>query len=390
MKKITLIGAGLVGSAMAQDLLEDRELDLTVIDMDNKKLDRIKDSPRLNRISGDIRDTSVRDHVYKCAGVILNAVPGHLGFEVLKSAIEAGKDIVDISFAPEDPLPLSELATEKGVTAIVDMGVAPGMSNVLAGCADREMDKISSLSILVGGLPKERRKPFEYKAGFSPVDVIEEYTRPARFIQNGKIVSREALTDVERVDFSGIGTLEAFNSDGLRTLMHTISAEQMVEKTLRYPGHADLMMAFRETGLFDEKPISLNGNEVVPRDLTSTLLFRHWKLNPHDEDFTVMRVLAEGKKEHRRVIFAASLYDEYDNTTGVHSMARTTGYAATAALRLLLSGKLRKKGVIPPEEIGRNEKYARFMIEDQAERGVHYNINFEREEDWSTGECGSG
>lgn len=389
MKNIIAIGAGRVGSAMIRDLLVDPSNRITAVDYNSKQLEQLPDHPNLKKIQGDIVDARFRKKVLAFPGLVLNAVPGHLGFVVLKEAIEAGKKIVDICFSPEDPLALNEIAIKHKAIAIVDMGVAPGMSNVLAGCAAREMDEIFSLKILVGGLPKERKKPFEYQAGFSPIDVIEEYTRPARFIEDGRIVSKDALTDIERVNVSGIGSLEAFNSDGLRTLMFTIKAENMVEKTMRYPGHAEIMKLFRETGLFDEKAIDIGGQMVVPRDLTSKLLFNHWEMAEGDEDFTVMFVMAEGKKDHQRVIFAASLYDEYDREQGIHSMARTTGYAATSAVRLLLSGKIKKYGVIPPEELAKSETISRFMMEDQQSRGIHYHITFEREEDWSSVECGA-
>ena len=383
---IIAIGAGLVGSAMIKDLVREQEFSVTAVDIDPRRLERIPDAPGLEKRIGDVRDSSFLDSLFAMEGILLNAVPGHLGYSVLKDAVKRGRQVVDICFAPEDPLLLVELAKESGATAIVDMGVAPGMSNLLSGCAAREMDEMYTLRILVGGLPKERVKPFEYKAGFSPVDVIEEYTRPARFIEHGRIVTREALSGIERVDISGIGSLEAFNSDGLRTLMYTIKAEDMIEKTLRYPGHAAIMKLFCDTGLFSQRPVRVGEQEVVPRDLTSALLFQHWEMREGDEDITVMRVMAEGMKDHRKVIFAAALHDEYDRNEGIHSMARTTGYAATSAVRLMASGKLGLKGIITPEDLGRKPELAQFMLEEQEKRGVSYRITFEREEDWSTGE----
>lgn len=373
---------------MVRDLLKDNEFSLTAVDVDPRRLARLGEQPNLDVRCGNVKDAGFMAGIWAKEGIILSAVPGFLGFDVLKEAVERGREIIDISFAPEDPLSLRDMAKRSGATAIPDMGVAPGMSNVLSGCAAREMDEMYSLRILVGGLPRERVKPFEYKAGFSPVDVIEEYTRPARFIENGRMVTREPLSGVERVDISGLGSLEAFNSDGLRTLMSTIKAQDMIEKTLRYPGHAEMMKLFRDTGLFDERPVEVGGQQVVPRDLTSALLFRHWEMREGDEDITVMRVMAEGRKDHRRVIFAAALFDEYDRETGVHSMARTTGYAATSALRLMASGQLKQQGLIVPEELGMKAEYSRYLLDRQEERGVRYHVTFEREEDWNTGECG--
>jgi len=384
------LGSGLVGSAIIKDLAHQGEFRVTAVDTDPRQLGKLPDKKNIDRLHGDIRDREFLHSLLSSGNLLVIAVPGHLGYQVLEQAVEQGNKVIDISFAPENPLRLHDKARAAGAQAIVDMGVAPGMSHVLAGCAARDMDEIHTLRILVGGLPRERIKPFEYKAGFSPVDVIEEYTRPARLIVNGQIVRKEALSEVEPIDIPPVGTLEAFNSDGLRTLLFTVKADNMVEKTLRYPGHAALMKTLRDSGFFSERPLALEGGNVTPRSLTSALLFHHWEMRPEDEDLTVMRVIALGKRDYRRVVFAASLFDEYDRQTNIHSMARTTGYAATAALRLLASGKIRRKGIIPPEELGRNLNFSTFLMEDQASKGIHYNVTYEREEDWSTGECGQG
>jgi saccharopine dehydrogenase-like NADP-dependent oxidoreductase len=389
MKTIKILGCGRIGAAIVKDLLQDEDLLVKVYERDATRLDSLASHPRLECFQADATDEVVLQKTLDGQGILINALPGSLGFGLLKSGIEAGHTMVDISFAPEDPLVLNELARGKGVTAIVDMGVAPGMSHLLAGWAASEMDHITELEIMVGGLPRERKLPFEYKAGFSPADVIEEYTRPVYLIEGGKKVKREALSGLETIDFPGIGTLEAFLSDGLRTLTHSIQAEEMREKTLRYPGHAALMKLFRDTGLFGREAVWVGNQEIIPLELTSALLFRHWELRPGEEDFTVMRVMARGLREHQRVIFAAALYDAYDRESGIHSMARTTGYAATAALRLLLSGQLKESGIIVPEKLGMRQEWRHFMLEDQRKRGIDYRISVEKEEDWSTGECGS-
>ena len=389
MKTIKILGCGRVGAAIVKDLLQEENLLIKVYERDGARLESLPPNPRLECFQADATDESALQKILDGQGILINALPGSLGFSLLKAGIEAGHSMVDISFAPEDPLVLNELARKRGVSAIVDMGVAPGMSHLLAGWAASEMDHIAQLEIMVGGLPHERKHPFEYKAGFSPADVIEEYTRPVYLIEGGKRVKREALSGLETIDFPGIGTLEAFLSDGLRTLTHSIRADAMWEKTLRYPGHAALMKLFRDTGLFDRERVRVGNQEIIPLELTSALLFRHWELRPGEEDFTVMRVMARGHRAHQKVIFAAALYDTYDRETGIHSMARTTGYAATAALRLLLAGKLNETGIILPEKLGMQEDWRRFMLEDQRKRGIDYRISVEKEENWSTGECGS-
>jgi saccharopine dehydrogenase-like NADP-dependent oxidoreductase len=157
---------------------------------------------------------------------------------MLRSVIEAGKNIVDISFMAEDTLSLDGLAKSRGVTAVADMGVAPRMSHMIVGYVDSLLDKTESATILVGGLPVIREWPYEYKIAWSPKDVIEEYIRPARLIECGKIVEKPALSDLELIDLPHIGTLEAFNTDGLRSLLYTIKIPFMREKALCYPGYA--------------------------------------------------------------------------------------------------------------------------------------------------------
>jgi len=246
------------------------------------------------------------------------------------------------------------------------------MSNVLIGYADNMMDKTTKAVIYVGGLPRERVWPYEYKAVFSPIDVIEEYTRPARYIENGKLIIMPALSEPELLYFPGVGTLEAFNSDGLRSLAETIVCPNMIEKTLRYKGHIEKMAMLRETGFFSKDPIEINGTMIRPLDFTTRLLFPKWKLEAGEEDITVMRVMVEGIKAGRRQRYTYDLFDSYNAQTKVHSMARTTGYAATMALRMLAEGLYTRKGVSAPEFVGKNKTCVDFLLRGLAERGVVY------------------
>jgi saccharopine dehydrogenase-like NADP-dependent oxidoreductase len=221
-------------------------------------------------------------------------------------------------------------------------------------------------------LPVVRTWPFEYKAVFSPIDVIEEYTRPARYIDQGRLVVREALSDPELIDFPLIGTLEAFNSDGLRTLATTIKGNYLIEKTLRYKGHIEKMAVLRDTGFFNKEPILINGAMISPLEFTSHLLFPKWKLQEGEEDLTIMRVIAEGLKNGIRQRYTWDLYDRYDKVTGIHSMARSTGYTATMVARLLAKGLYTKKGVSAPEYLGKDSAIVKFLFDGLKERGVVY------------------
>ncbi len=178
----------------------------------------------------DLSDDKVISNLVSDADLVINAVPGFLGFQTLEQIIQAEKNVVDISFFGEDAFKLDELARKKGVTAIVDCGVAPGLCNIIAGYVTEKMDQVDSYLCYVGGLPEIREWPYEYKVVFSPTDVLEEYTRPARFVENGKEVIYPALSEVELLDFPEIGTLEAFNTDGLRSLLLTLDIPTCVRR----------------------------------------------------------------------------------------------------------------------------------------------------------------
>jgi saccharopine dehydrogenase-like NADP-dependent oxidoreductase len=215
-----------------------------------------------------------------------------------------------------------------------------------------------------------RSWPWEYKAGFSPADVLEEYTRPARYVAGGRVVTMPALSEPELVELPGVGTLEAFNTDGLRTLLSTVKAPFMQEKTLRYPGHIEKIRVLRESGFFATEPIEAGSVKVRPLDLTSRLLFPLWHLADGEEDLTVMRVSVEGKQGTRRLRRTFDLLDRYDPATRTTSMARTTGYTCTAGVRLLAQGLYRRGGISPPEFLGREPSCYEFVIADLAKRGV--------------------
>jgi saccharopine dehydrogenase-like NADP-dependent oxidoreductase len=370
--KIIVLGSGLVGGPMAVDLAEDARFEVTAVDINRDVLYKLE---KFNNITTLCRDLSNPEDIMglvKDYDLVINAVPGHMGFRTLEAIIEAGKDVVDIAFFPEDPFLLNERARINGVTAIVDCGVAPGMSNVLVGYVDHLLDKTETALIYVGGLPEVRVWPWEYKAVFSPLDVIEEYTRPARYVENGLVVTRPALSDPEYLLFPGIGTLEAFNSDGLRTLAKTIAAPNLKEKTLRYPGHIDKIAVLRETGFFSKEEVTINGTNIRPLDFTAKLLFPRWHMEEGDRDVTVMHVKVEGQKYGKKVCYTYDLFDRFDTTTGTHSMARTTGYTATVAARMLEEGLYRRKGISPPEFIGQQPECVEFMLKGLEERGIVY------------------
>jgi len=375
--KITILGSGLVGVPMAMDLAENSRFDVWIADNNPEALKRLQQHPSITAVYKDLSDPTDIQSLIADSDFVINALPGLMGYKTLEAVISAGKTTVDISFFPEDPIQLNDLAKKKNVTAVVDCGVAPGMSNLLVGYADSQLDKTENIKVYVGGLPQIREWPFEYKAVFSPADVLEEYIRPARYIQDGRIMTKPALSEVEYIYFDHVGTLEAFNTDGLRTLVTTIKAENMIEKTLRYPGHIELMKVFREAGFFNKKSIRVKGVDIIPFDVTAKILSADWKLKAEDRDITVMRVIVDGEQGGKRRRFTFELFDRFDEKTGVHSMARTTGYTATAVLRILADGHFSEKGIIPPERIGKIPACVDYMLKELEQRGVIYTQKLE-------------
>ncbi len=375
--KVLVLGSGLVGRPMAIDLAKDSTFQVTVADLDRKNLGRIPAELPIRKIETDLSNKEQLQALLNECDIVLNAVPGFMGFAALQEIIKAGKNVVDIAFFPENCFELDELAKKRNVTAVVDCGVAPGMSNLLAGYVDHLLDKTEMILIYVGGLPVVRDWPYEYKTGFSPIDVIEEYTRPARYVENGTLVVRPALSDPEFLSFPEIGTLEAFNSDGLRTLADTLQVPNMKEKTLRYPGHIEKIMLLRESGFFSEKEIDVKGVKIRPIDVTTKLLFPMWELKDGDAEFTVMKVIVEGTKDNKKLRYTYDLFDRHDKATNVHSMARVTGYTATTVLRMLSKGLFDRKGICPPEYIGQKPECVDFVLNGLKERGVIYRETIE-------------
>jgi len=370
--KITVLGGGLVGLPMAVDLALDKKFNVTIVDIDKNKFSSLDSR---SGIETKVSDLSIKKNIreiIKDQDMVINAVPGFMGFETLKTIIEEKIDVVDIAFFPEDPFLLDDLAKENGVRAIVDCGVAPGMSNMFSGYIEKKLDELESLVIYVGGLPVDRTQPFQYKAPFSPIDVIEEYTRPARIVENGEIVTKEPLTEPEYIEFPGVGTLEAFNSDGLRSLAYTIKGKNMKEKTLRYPGHLEKIVSLKEMGFFESGELDFNGEKISPLDMTARVLIPQWKFEERDRDITVMRVIFEGVKDGKKIRYTYDLFDKFDNETMTHSMARTTGYTATVTARLLAEGLFERKGISPPEFIGREKGCIEYVLNRLKERGIDY------------------
>lgn len=360
----------MVGRAMAIDL--SKKYYVTSVDFDKNKLDALSDLPNVITVALDISDKNAIADVIKHSDIVISAVPGKLGLTTIAQIISLKKDLVDISFMPEDPSYLHSLAKENNVTVVVDCGIAPGMTNYIVGYQNEKM-KIGKVEIMVGGLPAIRTFPFEYKALFSPGDVIEEYSRPARFIENGSMVVKPAMSEPEYIEVESVGTLEAFNTDGLRSLVHTMKhIPWMKEKTLRYPGHIQLIKALRAAGFFDKEPHLINGSAVIPFDVTSHILFNAWKYNEEEPEFTILRISITGSENNHLKEIIYVLHENYDPVDKISSMARTTGFTATGTADMILNGVFNEKGVFPPERIGKYPVCFEYLISYLQARGIKF------------------
>jgi saccharopine dehydrogenase-like NADP-dependent oxidoreductase len=382
----------MIGSVIARDLATHApRLDVTVADARPAALERVAAGVKaaggdIKTVAADLSDPATVKRIIKDADVVCGAVASVIAYSVLRTVMESGKLYSDISFMGEDADTLDAVAKQHRGTAVVDIGVAPGMSHALAADCHRRLAaegiKSESLRIYVGGLPRVRKWPYQYKAAFAPSDVLEEYTRPSRIVEHGRIVVREALSEPELMDFDGVGTLEAFNTDGLRSLSRTYLGRvpHMVEKTLRYPGHIEQMRVLRATGLMSEEATEVGGVRVKPRELLAKLMFPHWQYAPGEEDLTVMRVLGEGggKRIAWDVLDIGTQGDGRDGRQT--SMGRTTGFPCAVVARMLLDGTLKKAGlgagVINPERLGEHAGVVNALIAAQAEpgRNVRYRL----------------
>jgi len=370
MSRIVVLGCGAVGRPMAIDLSSDPDFEVISVDVNREVLEQLaSEHPIRVRVEDLTTEEGVRRAV-EDADIVIGSVPYYIGNAMLERVIRAGKDIVDISYFMEDPFGLDELAKEMGVTAVVDCGVSPGMSNIILGDHMRTM-KVSRFECYVGGVPKSKNAPFGYKSPFPVLEVLEEYAESGTLVEEGKVVVRPLLSETMTIDVDKVGTLACLNSDGLRTLMQTTDIPNMFEKTLRYPGHVELMRMFKNAGFLNMTPIQVEGASVRPIDVTASLFSPLWKYEPAEADLTIMRLVISGVENGKPATYTYDLYDEYDPVTDTLSMARTTGYTCTAVTRMVLEGGYSHKGISPPEFIGRTDGCWESVERYLEDRGIH-------------------
>jgi saccharopine dehydrogenase-like NADP-dependent oxidoreductase len=375
--KILVAGCGNIGSVAAEDLARNvKSVEVIVADNDKTRAKAVAEKIGTENVSWkqiDVSNHKELANTLKDSDLVMGFLPGKLGYGFAEACVAAGKDLVDVSYMAENPLDLNDKALKNDVTIVPDCGLAPGISNVLVGHAASKLDNVETVQIMVGGLPEKPIPPLGYSITWSPESLIDEYTRKARIVKMGKIAEVEALTGLEQIAFPGFGKLEAFYTDGLRTLMYTIKARNMWEKTLRYPGHADKINLIRDLGFFEEKEIEVDGAAVSPRKLTAKLLGQKLR-RPKIKDVVALEVGVAGVKGQKRMKYLYRLLDYCDAKQGVTAMARTTAYPASIVAQLLVKRRVEEKGVVPPENLGMRGEIFEAFLNELEKRGVKIKV----------------
>jgi len=361
-----------MGSAIALDMIQSDEVSKVVVgDFDEKKAEQLAAKLKSDKVLGqrvDVTDQKATMKLMKNFNVVISALPHGANVLANKAAIGAGVHLVDLAYE-EQQWKLDTPAKEAGVTLIPGCGVAPGLTNILAGHGVSLLDEVDTIHIVCGGIPQKPVPPLGYRIVFSTQGLVDMYCEKSRIVRNGKIVEVDTLSGLEKIELPGLGELEAFYTDGLSTLLHTMKGrvKNMDEKTARWPGHAEKIMAFRDTGFFDTQPIEVDGVKIVPRKLAVSILDKTLRLGG-EKDVTVLRVDVTGKKNGNNVEHSFVMIDFFDEERGVTSMARTTGYTAAIVGRMVARGDIQKRGVVPPE-IAVAGKFEKFVSE-LADRGI--------------------
>ena len=366
--RMLVLGAGLQGSACAYDLLQNPAV--SQVRLADLRFDHLPEflkplsGPRLIPTTLDVRDREAVLAVMRESDAVMSAIPYYLNLQLTECAVEAGVHFCDLGGNTEivfQQKALAERAIAKGVTVIPDCGVAPGMVNILAEHGIRQLDTVESVHIYVGGLPQNPEPPLNYQVVYSLEGVIDYYTTRSWVLRDGQRSQVTALSEREPVEFpEPVGTLEAFHTaGGLSTMAFRYEGKipQMEYKTLRYPGHAEIMETIRELGLLDLEPVDVKGIKVVPRDLFVAAVGP--KLATNGKDLLALRVTVRGTKGGKPAERRFDLVDRYDEAHGISAMMRTTGYSLSITGQMQVRGEVGPPGVWTPDECMPADAYIR-------------------------------
>lgn len=382
--KVAVLGAGLMGKQAVADLVQNESVQSVYLaDLHTEGAELFKEnlgSDKMEILYLDANDDESLKSVISKADVVINALFYTFNLKVAEIAVECGVHAVDlgghIGGATDAVLELHEKAMEKGVTLIPDLGVAPGMINILTGYGAEKMDRVSDIKILVGGIPVHPEPPLEYNHVFSLDGVFDHYTDPSHVLRNGKLLEVPSLSEVEHVVFDEFGELEAFHtSGGTSTLTDTFSDIDNLEyKTLRYKGHAEKFRLLVDLGFTDRnKTVTIDGRDIKTRDVLREVLTPITELGNKD-DAVVLRIHVTGMKDDEEMTVTYNLVTKKDRQSGVTAMARATAYTISAVAQMIGSGAIEKRGSYPPELIVPGDEY----IKEMAKRGVNIKETIER------------
>lgn len=379
--EILVLGGGLQGSACAHDLLRQEDVaGVTVADLaPGSRADFLEPGPRLEERRLDFEDGDAVAEAMRAHDVVLSAAPYHLNGRLAELAVETGTDYSDLGGNTEivfGQLELDGAAREAGCTLVPDVGLAPGLCDVLAAEGIRRLDEVDRVAMYVGGLPQHPEPPLDYQVVYSLEGALDYYTTPSWILRDGERRRVEALSEVEPVSFEELGELEAFHTAGGASTLpwrYEGRVERLEYKTLRYPGHARIMRAIRDLGLLSEEPVRVDGVEVAPRRVFLACATPRLT-RPEEPDLVALRVVAEGRADGRRVRHVWELVDYGDEATGITAMMRCTGYTLSIVGLMLGRGELDEPGVHPPDEILPAEAY----LGELSDRGVRARHREER------------
>jgi lysine 6-dehydrogenase len=364
--KIVVLGCGNIGSVATQDLAESLpSAEIVMADTNKNRAEEAAskiDQSNVSWMQTDATNHEELANTLKKFDLAVGALPGWLGYQACKAAIKARVNMVDVSYMPEDVMTLNKDAVKTKICIIPDCGMSPGIGSILAGRAASKLDETESIHMLNGGLPEKPVPPLGYVITWSVSDLIDMYSRKVSIVKDGKVMQVEAMSGLEEVNFPRVGKLEAFYTDGLRTMLYSFKGvKDMWEKSLRYPGHVEKIKLLKALGLFDDKPIDVGNLQIVPRDLAAKLFEKKLK-RPEIPDIVAMLIEVVGSKKGRKVMYSYRVFDRFDRKHKVTSMARTTAYTASMVAQLVAKDAIKEKGVIAPEKLGMNDGiYRRFL-----------------------------
>ncbi|MDQ0428211.1 lysine 6-dehydrogenase [Planomicrobium stackebrandtii] len=374
--KIVVLGAGLMGKQVARDLVADDAVEQVFLADRNviptKQFREQLGSSKVEVLELDASDDRALAAAISKGDIVINALFYSFNEKVAAIALECGVHAVDlgghIGGATEAVLDMHEQAQQKGITLIPDLGVAPGMINILTGYGASKLDQVSDIRLFVGGIPVHPEPPLEYNHVFSLEGVFDHYTDKSYVIRGGRLLEIESLSEIEHVEFEGFGELEAFHtSGGTSTLTDTFSDVNSLEyKTLRYKGHAEKFRLLVDLGFTDRtKKVEVDGHEVKLRSVLKAVLEPITELGDK-QDAVVLRVFVTGVKAGEEISYEYNMVTVKDPATGVTAMAQATAYTISAVAQMIGNGTIDKQGAYPPEMIVPGEEY----IAEMAKRGV--------------------